>query len=105
MPTFFFGSVLVKRFAREQGTTFVLSLLRPSAKNRLYSARITEVEVCAALVSLGAQASLPAAETENKHNHGYCIEGLLLGKHSAESPSSFERWLQRRREKRPQDAA
>jgi hypothetical protein len=27
------------------------------------------------------------------------VEGLLLGKHSSESPSSFERWLQRRREK------
>ena len=31
------------------------------------------------------------------------VEGLLLGKHSSESPSSFERWLQRRREKIPQD--
>src|SRR5258708_30539578 len=33
------------------------------------------------------------------------IEGLLLGKHSSESTSSFERWLERRREKLPQDAA
>lgn len=33
------------------------------------------------------------------------VEGLLLGKHSSESRSSFERWLQRRREKLPQDAA
>ena len=33
------------------------------------------------------------------------VEGLLLGKRSSESPSSFERWLQRRREKLPQDAA
>jgi hypothetical protein len=33
------------------------------------------------------------------------VEGLLLGKHSSESPSSFERWLQRRREKLSQDAA
>ncbi|HXU39242.1 MAG TPA: DUF2442 domain-containing protein [Blastocatellia bacterium] len=33
------------------------------------------------------------------------IEGLLLGKHSSESASSFERWLERRREKLPQDAA
>jgi hypothetical protein len=32
------------------------------------------------------------------------VEGLLLGKRSSESPSSFERWL-RRREKLPQDAA
>jgi len=50
MPAYFFdSSALVKRFAREQGSAFVLSLLRPSAKNRLYAARITEVEVCAAL--------------------------------------------------------
>ena len=27
------------------------------------------------------------------------IEGLLLGKKSTESPSSFERWLQRRKQK------
>jgi hypothetical protein len=29
----------------------------------------------------------------------------LLGKHSSESPSSFEPWLQRGREKLPRDAA
>jgi hypothetical protein len=33
------------------------------------------------------------------------IEGLLLGKQSLESASSFERWLQRRKEMLPQDAA
>jgi hypothetical protein len=33
------------------------------------------------------------------------VEGLLLGKHSSESATSFERWLKRRREKLPQDAA
>jgi len=50
MPAYFFdSSALVKRFAREQGSGFVLSLLRPSARNRLYAARITEVEVCAGL--------------------------------------------------------
>jgi len=50
MPAYFFdSSALVKRFAQEQGSAFVLRLLRPSAKNRLYAARITEVEVCAAL--------------------------------------------------------
>jgi len=32
------------------------------------------------------------------------VEGLLLGKRSSESASSFERWLQRRREKLLQDA-
>lgn len=30
------------------------------------------------------------------------IEGLLLGKRSSESASSFEHWLQRRREEHPQ---
>jgi hypothetical protein len=29
----------------------------------------------------------------------------LLGKHPSESASSFERWLERRRKKLPQDAA
>lgn len=33
------------------------------------------------------------------------VEGLLLGKRSSESAASFERWLQRRREKGPQDSA
>ncbi len=50
MPAYFFdSSALVKRFAQERGSAFLLSLLRPSARNRLYAARITEVEVCAAL--------------------------------------------------------
>lgn len=51
MPAYFLeSSAFVKRFAPERGSTFVLALLRPSAKNRLYAARITEVEVCAALI-------------------------------------------------------
>ncbi len=33
------------------------------------------------------------------------VEGLLLGKRSSESPSSFELWLQSRRKKLQQDAA
>ena len=33
------------------------------------------------------------------------VEGLVLGKNSSGSPSSFERSLQRRREKLPQDSA
>ena len=32
------------------------------------------------------------------------VEGLLLGKRSAESPASFERWLQRREQKERQNA-
>ena len=51
MPAYFFeSSAFVKRFAPERGSKFVLSLLRPSAGDRFYAARITEVEVCAALI-------------------------------------------------------
>lgn len=51
MPAYFFeSSAFVKRFAPERGSKFVLSLLRPSARNRFYAARITEVEVCAVLI-------------------------------------------------------
>lgn len=32
------------------------------------------------------------------------VEGLLLGKKSAESPGSFERWLQRRQQSQHQDS-
>jgi len=46
---FFDSSSLVKRYAKEVGTSWVFSLVRPSAKNRLYLARITGVEVVAAL--------------------------------------------------------
>lgn len=43
------SSALVKRYAKERGTNFVVDLLRPSAKNFLYAAKIAEIEVCAAL--------------------------------------------------------
>jgi uncharacterized protein len=63
MPPYFFdSSALVKRFAREQGSAFVVSLLRPSAKNRLYTARITEVEVCAALSRRKKAGTIDAAQ-------------------------------------------
>lgn len=64
MPAYFFdSSALVKRFAREQGSAFVLSLLRPSTKKRLYAARITEVEVCAALSRRRKANTINAAQT------------------------------------------
>lgn len=63
MPAYFFdSSALVKRFAQEQGSAFVLSLLRPSVKNRLYSARITEVEVCSALARRQKGNSITASQ-------------------------------------------
>jgi predicted nucleic acid-binding protein len=46
---FFDSSALVKRYARESGTTWMLSLFRRAAGNTLYAARITRVEVMAAL--------------------------------------------------------
>lgn len=49
MDAFYFdSSALVKRYAKEKGTNFLIGLLRPSAKHVLYSAKITEIEVCAA---------------------------------------------------------
>lgn len=50
MPAYFFdSSALVKRFASETGSEWVVGLLRPSAKNKIYIARITSVEVIAAV--------------------------------------------------------
>lgn len=50
MTSYYFdSSALVKRYAKEQGTAFSIGLMRPSAKNILYSAKITEIEVCSAL--------------------------------------------------------
>ena len=46
---FFDSSALVKRFAKEAGTSWVFSLVRGSAVNHLYIARITSVEVVSAL--------------------------------------------------------
>jgi predicted nucleic acid-binding protein len=43
------ASALVKRYARETGTAWALSLFRRAADHRLFVARITGVEVAAAL--------------------------------------------------------
>ncbi len=43
------SSALVKRYSTEKGSKFVVKLMQPSVGNRLYSVKITEVEVCAAL--------------------------------------------------------
>lgn len=57
------SSALVKRYAQEKGTVFLIGLLRPSAKNFLYSAKITEVEVCAALARRQRGLTLTASQT------------------------------------------
>lgn len=43
------SSALVKRYAREKGTTWMLDLFRRAAGNRVYAARIAGVETAAAL--------------------------------------------------------
>ena len=43
------SSALVKRYARENGTAWIIGLFRRAAGHRLYVARITGVEVAAAL--------------------------------------------------------
>lgn len=43
------SSALVKRYSTEKGSKFIIKLVQPSVGNRLYSVKITEVEVCAAL--------------------------------------------------------
>jgi uncharacterized protein len=58
---FFDSSALVKRYAKEIGTNWVFSLVRPSAKNRLYLARITGVEIVAALTKRMRVGSLTQA--------------------------------------------
>jgi hypothetical protein len=58
---FFDASALVKRYARETGTGWMLSLFRRAAGNRLYVARITGVEVAAALARKRRGAHLTAS--------------------------------------------
>jgi uncharacterized protein len=60
---FFDSSSLVKRYAQETGTNWVFSLIRPSTKNRLYLARITGVEVVAALTKRMRTGSLTQVAT------------------------------------------
>ena len=43
------ASALVKRYARETGTAWTLSLFRPPAGHIFYAARITRVETISAL--------------------------------------------------------
>ena len=65
---FFDSSALVKRYAAETGTGWIFSLVRPSADNRLYLARITGVEVVAALTKRMRVGSLTAVQTNKAVN-------------------------------------
>jgi hypothetical protein len=61
---FFDSSALVKRYARETGTGWMLGLFRPAANHRLYVTRITGVEVAAALTRKQRGSHLTAAEAK-----------------------------------------
>jgi predicted nucleic acid-binding protein len=58
---FFDASGLVKRYVNERGTAWVNGILRPAARNALYVARVTGVEVVSAIVRRGRGGSLSAA--------------------------------------------
>jgi len=55
------ASALVKRYVTEKGTPWVTGLLDPAARNRLYVARITGVEITAALTRKERRGRLSAA--------------------------------------------
>jgi predicted nucleic acid-binding protein len=60
---YFDSSGIVKRYAHEIGTTWVSSLLHPSAGNQVYLASIAGAEVVSALVRRGRAAGLAPAVT------------------------------------------
>ena len=54
------SSALVKRYVSETGTAFVIGITDPAAAHRLYIARITGVEVIAALARRGRAGDIAA---------------------------------------------
>lgn len=78
---FFDSSALVKRYAQETGTNWVFSLVRPSAENRLYLARITGVEVIAALtrrMRVGSLSAKATAKAINRFEREFTNRYLLI---------------------------
>lgn len=56
------SSALVKRYVKEQGTAFVINLLKPSAEHQIYVARVAFVEVISALARRHRGGSLDATQ-------------------------------------------
>jgi hypothetical protein len=70
---FFDSSALIKRYVREAGSPWVISLLDPLAGHQIYVASITGVEVVSALVRQGrggllSQASMTSALAQFQHD-------------------------------------
>lgn len=78
---FFDSSSLVKRYATETGTNWVFNLVRPPAGNRLYLARITGVEVIAALTKrmrVGSLTNKAAAKAVTRFEREFSNRYVLI---------------------------
>jgi len=62
---FFDSSSLVKRYVNETGTIWVQTLCDPAAKNKLFIARITAVEVISAATRQNRASKITTAELAN----------------------------------------
>ncbi len=58
----FDSSALVKRYVQETGTGWIQGLAHPRAGNLTYLARITAVEVCAAIASRRRAGTIPSPD-------------------------------------------
>lgn len=71
---FFDSSALVKRYAREAGTAWVISLFKPIRAHRVYVARLTSVEVVSALsrrVRAGSISAVAAAKAATRFRRAF----------------------------------
>jgi predicted nucleic acid-binding protein len=59
---FFDSSALVKRYVQETGTVWIVAVANPRAGHTIYLARITAVEVIAAMARRRRDGSLPEAD-------------------------------------------
>src|SRR5688572_5680745 len=59
---YFDSSSLVKRYTKETGTAWIFSLIRPSAGNRLYPARIAGAEIVTTLTKKQRTGEISFAE-------------------------------------------
>jgi predicted nucleic acid-binding protein len=62
---YFDSSALVKRYISERGTAWVLGITDPGARNIIFVARITAVEVVAAITRAARVGSITSADAFN----------------------------------------
>lgn len=76
---FFDSSALMKRYAREVGSAWVINLFKPSVASRVYVARITLVEVISALTRRTRSGRLkPAAMAKSVSRFHRAFDGKFL---------------------------